>query len=90
MHSQLDTTVGLTILASDTPTGMERSAGSAVSLALFGGPDDDATLRGYWEALSAGGSVSVPLGTQPWGDTFGQLTDRFGVQWMVNITAARG
>lgn len=87
MHSQLVTAAGPTILASDAPAGMERQTGSGVSLALFGGPDDEAALRGYWAALAAGGTVSVPLGTQPWGDTFGQCTDRFGTQWMVNISA---
>ena len=45
MHSQLVTAAGPTIFASDTPAGMERREGSGVSLALFGGPDDDATLR---------------------------------------------
>jgi PhnB protein len=90
MHSQLVTTGGLQIMAADTPAGMEHREGSAVTLGLFGGPDDDATLRGYWDALSAGGTVVVPLAAQAWGDTYGQCTDRFGTQWMVNIEAAKG
>ena len=32
--------------------------------------------------------VGVPLEQQMWGDMFGQLTDRFGVSWMVNIAGA--
>ena len=47
--------------------------------------DDDAELRGYWDKLTAGGTVTVPLEKAPWGDAFGMSTDRFGVDWMVNI-----
>jgi PhnB protein len=43
-------------------------------------------LRGFWEKLSDGGSVSVPLEKQMWGDEFGMCSDRFGVSWMVDIT----
>jgi len=44
-------------------------------------------LRGYWEKLSVGGSVTMPLGPAPWGDTFGTCTDKFGVNWLVDIAA---
>jgi PhnB protein len=49
--------------------------------------DDEATLRGFFDQLSAGGSVTMPLEKAPWGDTFGMCTDRFGVQWLVNVSA---
>ena len=45
-------------------------------------------LRGYWEKLAEGGSVTMPLEVAPWGDAFGQLTDKFGVAWMVNIAGS--
>ncbi len=47
--------------------------------------DDADELRGYWAALSADGTVTVPLELQMWGDKFGACTDRFGVSWMVDI-----
>ncbi|MCW2522417.1 MAG: phnB, partial [Frankiales bacterium] len=47
--------------------------------------DDEGELRGYWDKLSDGGTVSVPLEKQMWGDVFGQCEDKFGVKWMVNI-----
>jgi PhnB protein len=34
--------------------------------------------------LSEGGVVTTPLAVQPWGDYYGKLTDRFGVQWMLD------
>ena len=34
--------------------------------------------------LSEGANITTPLATQPWGDYYGKLTDRFGVQWMLD------
>ena len=83
MHSQLTTPNGLILMASDTPSSMTYDEGSRITVALFG--DDDAELSGYWDSLADGGSVAMPLSDSPWGDRFGMLTDRFGVNWMVNI-----
>ena len=71
-------------MASDAPPGMPRDEGSRITMSLSG--DDEATLRGYWDGLVEGGAVAVPLERAPWGDSFGMCTDRFGVNWMVNIT----
>ncbi|MFE1249311.1 VOC family protein [Streptomyces sp. NPDC058735] len=84
MHAMLETAGGFTLMASDSPPGMEIPQGGPFSVSLSG--DDDAELRGYWEKLSADGSVSVPLEKQMWGDVFGMCTDRFGVPWMVDIS----
>ena len=84
MHSQLETDTGFTLMASDTPAGMQRNPGDTITISLSG--DDADALRGYWEKLSDGGSVTMPLEKQMWGDEFGMCTDRFGIPWMVNIT----
>ncbi|MEU9885405.1 VOC family protein [Sphaerisporangium sp. NPDC051011] len=84
MHGQLETASGYTLMASDTPPGMTRNPGDNISISLSG--DDADELRGYWEKLSAGGTVQVPLEKQMWGDEFGMCVDRFGIGWMVNIT----
>jgi uncharacterized glyoxalase superfamily protein PhnB len=52
--------------------------------------DDADQLRGYWEKLSDGGNVTMPLEKQMWGDEFGMCVDRFGIPWMVNITQSQG
>jgi PhnB protein len=85
MHSMLTTPAGFTLMASDSPPGMEYNPGTNVNLSLFG--DDEAELRGYFEGLSAGGTITMPLERQVWGDTYGQCVDRFGIGWMVNISA---
>ncbi|WP_054813155.1 VOC family protein [Nocardia arizonensis] len=87
MHGMLETPGGFTLMAADTPPGMDYSPGSSISVSLSG--DDAEELRGWWERLSTGGVISVPLEKQMWGDEFGMCQDKFGVAWMVNI-AARG
>ena len=84
MHAQLETDAGFTLMASDMPPGSgETPAGGNVTVSLSG--DDTDQLRGYWDKLSEGGTVTMPLEKQMWGDEFGQCVDRFGVGWLVNI-----
>ena len=82
MHSMLEAG-DLILMGADTPNGMEYTPAAGISVSLSG--DDEAVLRGYWDKLSDGGMVTVPLERAPWGDTFGMCIDRFGISWMVNI-----
>ncbi|WP_420123957.1 VOC family protein [Nakamurella sp.] len=84
MHSQL-VTPDLTLMGADTPSQMPLAENPNGSVSLSGGPEDEAQLRAFWDGLSAGGTVTVPLEKAPWGDYFGMLVDRFGVNWLVNI-----
>jgi PhnB protein len=85
MHGQLETDKGFTLMGADTPPGMEaRNPGDNITISLSG--DDEQELRGYWDKLSQGGTVTLPLEKQMWGDLFGQCTDQFGIAWMVNIS----
>jgi len=83
MHSQLETRSGYTIMASDTPPDRPYNAGDNITVSLSG--DDGDELRGYWKKLSKGGTITVPLEKQMWGDEFGSCIDKFGVGWLVNI-----
>jgi PhnB protein len=84
MHAQLETDGGFTLMGSDTPAGMQRNPGDTITISLSG--DDAGELRGYWEQLSDGGTVTMPLEKQMWGDEFGMCVDQFGIPWMVNIS----
>jgi PhnB protein len=86
MHGQLETDAGYTIMAADLTSDMQPSHISGITVSLSG--DDGATLHGYWDKLSAGGTVTMPLEKQAWGDEFGMCADRFGVPWMINIGQA--
>lgn len=83
MHAMLETPSGYTIMASDTPEGMTYNPGGNITVGLSG--DDAEELRGYWDKLAEGGTVTMPLEKQMWGDEFGQLVDKFGIGWLVNI-----
>ncbi len=83
MHGMLETTGGFTLMGADNPPGTEYTPGNNISVSVSGEDADE--LRGYWDKLSGGGTVSVPLEKQMWGDVFGMCTDRFGITWMVNV-----
>ena len=83
MHGMLETDSGFTLMGADTPPGMEHKPGNNIAVSLSG--DDADELRSYWEQLSEGGTVTIPLEKQVWGDEFGMCADRFGIAWMVNI-----
>ena len=87
MHAELRAPSGVVFMASDTPNRMGYTAGASISMSLSG--EDDAELSGYFQKLAAGGMVTMPLEKAPWGDKFGSVTDRFGVNWLVNIAAEK-
>jgi PhnB protein len=78
MHARFEGD-GVAFYASDNDDA-EPMRGSAHFLAM----DDRRSTDRLFEALAAGGTVTTALGMQPWGDYYGKLTDRFGVQWMLN------
>ncbi len=91
MHAslELDGDNCMTIMASDTPNRMEYHPGTNVSMSLTGESDAEAQLTNIFGKLSSGGQVSMPLEKAMWGDTFGMCTDKFGINWMVDIAAPK-
>ncbi len=87
MHAQLEADNGITFMAADTPKSMTYQEGSNISVSLSG--DNEAELSSYFQKLSAGGKIGEPLQKAPWGDTFGMVTDKFGINWMVNIVGQK-
>jgi PhnB protein len=86
MHGLLLTDGGLCLMGADTPASMEQpTPGSSISVSLSG--DDVEALRGYYDKLSASGSVTVPMELAPWGDYFGMCVDGYGVDWLVDASA---
>lgn len=84
MHSQLIADNGINLMGADSPASMgEPSKTSNISMALSGENEDE--LTAYYNKLAEGGKVREPLKKAPWGDTFGMVTDKYGVEWMFNI-----
>jgi PhnB protein len=78
MHAKFEGP-GVLFYASDNDDA-EPMRGSAHILMM----DDRARTQALFSNLAEGGRVTTPLRVQPWGDFYGKLTDRFGVQWMLN------
>ena len=78
MHSKFEGP-GIEFYASDNDDA-EPMRGSAHMLTL----DDREETSRLFERLARGGRITTPLAKQPWGSFYGKLTDRFGVQWMLN------
>lgn len=87
MHGYLKGDNGIELMASDAMNNMDAPAGSQIQLSLSG--EDEALLRGYWDKLVDGGTVTVPMDKAPWGDIFGMLIDKFGINWMINVTSGQ-
>jgi PhnB protein len=77
----------LSFMASDGHPDRPVKFGDNIHMSLMGSEEDK--LTGYFTMLGQGGKVHMPLAKQFWGDTFGMLTDKYGVQWMINIAAKK-
>jgi PhnB protein len=81
MHAALrigDTTVFAT---DGRCSGQPKFDGISLSLS----PANDAQAAKVFNALANGGKISMPLGKTFFASSFGMLTDRFGVPWMVVV-----
>lgn len=86
VHAALDNGT-LTFFASDGDATHPVHMGDNIKMSISG--PDSAPLTKCFNGLAQGGTVEMPLAKQFWGDTFGQLTDKFGVHWMVNIDSGQ-
>jgi PhnB protein len=90
MHVGLELSDGQMIMASDMIEGMgpERVEGNNFSISVH--PDSKQEADRLFNALAEGGTITMPIADQFWGDYYGSLTDRFGINWMVNYSEAAG
>ena len=77
--------IGETQLMADDGMGAKEAEFKGMTLAIV--VADDAEAKRVFTALAEGGSVQMPLGKTFWASSFGILTDKFGVPWMVNVVA---
>jgi len=83
MHMALPIGQGTMLMGSDVPEAM-GAVTPGDNFAIVISADSEAEATKVFNKLSAGGQVTMPLDKTFWGDYFGMLTDRFGVQWMVS------
>lgn len=80
MHARLDGGL-VTLMGSDSKNASDKAA--KIELSISG--TDEAKLREVYDKLAEGGKATMPIAKQFWGDLFGMVTDKYGVDWMVNI-----
>lgn len=82
MHGSV-TAEGAQIMASDMPPGRSVGGYHGITVSLYIKQDVDKARKAF-DALAAGGQVTMPFAPPFWGGHFGMLTDKFGVPWMVS------
>jgi PhnB protein len=87
MHAVLQLGAG-TIMLSDTMSDAPTATEGNVTITLDF--DDAADMTSKFDALAAGGKITMPLNDTFWGAKFGMLTDAYGVRWMFNCDLKKG
>ncbi|GAA1749012.1 VOC family protein [Aeromicrobium alkaliterrae] len=84
---QVTTRAGFRIMAFDVWDHLPWEQGDHAFYVSVRGDDAD-ELRGYWERLSEGATILQELAPAAWSPLYGQLTDRFGVTWVLDVAVA--
>lgn len=71
------------LMFSDTYEGMPYEQGNSIQMAIH--PKDEARAREIFDALADGGQVIMPLQKTDWSPLYGQVKDKFGVTFQVNV-----
>ncbi len=84
MWGQVASSDGFHVMAYDVPSSMTWDRGSNPFFVSVRGKSA-AEITGYWEKLSNGSTVAVPLAPASWAPLYGMLTDTFGVTWVLDV-----
>lgn len=84
MHIALPISEGSVLMGSDAPEGFGPSLQMGNNFSVAVAPDSREEADRLHSGLSAGGTATMPMADAPWGDYFGMVTDKFGVQWLIN------
>lgn len=84
MHIELPIVGGHTLMGTDAPASMGFNVNFGNNVHINLEPDTRAETKKLFEALSAGGKVTMELQDMFWGAYYGSCIDKFGVQWMFN------
>lgn len=86
MHIELPILGGHMLMGTDAPESMGFNVDFGNNVHINLEPDTRAETKKLFDALSAGGKITMELQVMFWGAYFGSCTDKFGVQWMFNCT----
>lgn len=86
MHIELPITGGHMLMGTDAPESFGFTVNKGNNVHIMIEPDTKAVADTLFAAISEGGTITMPLQDMFWGAYFGSCTDKFGVQWMINIS----
>jgi PhnB protein len=89
MHIELPIAGGHVLMGTDAPESMGFSVNKGNNIHINLEPDTKAETKKLFDALSAGGTISMELQDMFWGAYYGSCTDKFGIQWMFNCMEAK-
>ncbi|HDI3503691.1 TPA: glyoxalase/bleomycin resistance/extradiol dioxygenase family protein [Listeria monocytogenes] len=75
---------GVKVMFSDVPKSMPLTFGDNITLVI--GTSDEIKLTKQFHQLAEGGNIVMPLGKTFWSEKYGQVTDKFGVGWQLNLS----
>jgi PhnB protein len=84
MHVALRIGTNTVLMATDALESMGQKLNAGNNFSLTISPDSEEDANKYFNALAEGGTITMPLEKAFWGAYFGMLTDKFGIQWMIN------
>jgi len=87
MHVALPILGGHELMGTDAPESMGFKVNMGNNVYINLAPDTRGETNRLFRLLAEGGKVEMPLQEMFWGDYFGSLTDKFGVQWMFNCAS---
>lgn len=90
IHISLPINSHSVLMGSDAPESMNQKITFGDNFNISVGVDSKEEADKIYHGLLAGGKVLMPLDMAFWGDYFGMLKDKFGIQWMVSFTPAKG
>jgi PhnB protein len=87
MHVELPITGGHILMGTDAPAEMGFTVTQGNNIHINLEPDSREDAKQLFDALAAGGTISMPIQEMFWGAYFGSCTDKYGINWMVNTYA---
>jgi PhnB protein len=86
MWGQVAADNGFHVMAYDVPATMAYDQGENSFFVSVRG-DTVEEVTGYWEKLSDGATIVIPIGPANWAPVYGMLKDRFGVVWVLDVVS---
>lgn len=84
LHSTIQV-AGSNIMFSDFFPGMPYHPGNNISLTVVSDCADD--IKAYFNKLSENGVVTMELQETFWSKSYGQVTDKYGIQWQLSYSS---